>query len=190
MTDMLAEIAAEAVRATERYDEMSGQMGAWRTPESWLQCSIASMLRRRYYVMLEARTTELLDWYFKNTRNDRTDTAELEGKRIDIVLFSRTEKPEDAPIVGLIEIKKYGQRFVCDSDACRLRKLSEKIKSIDNALIVAHLEAGTELTLNRYVDHFQTDTKVSPNRMTKSIFLSHETHCASVVAELLDGKRE
>jgi hypothetical protein len=112
------EIAAIIERAVIDYAAMSG-MGAWDTPELWMQCRIATALHDRFYVMLEARVSDLLEWNRSGLHLKGSQDTESLGGRVDIVLFERTPVPEKAPVVGLIEIKKHGQRWVEPPRVCR-----------------------------------------------------------------------
>jgi hypothetical protein len=183
--NLRSEIATVLKQAATDYNRISGGMGAWRAPESWLQCAIPWALSDRYYVMLEAQSSELLDWHYRNSRSERTLDECLEGKRIDVALFDRTQSPDNAPTIGLLEIKKYAHKTDCVDDAKKLRDLCNHIDTVRIALIVSHVEAKSEQSLTTSVDDLLREISVSMDLAAVERFRCNDLYCASVVAELL-----
>ena len=185
--DLRAKIAHAITRAAIAANEMSGRLGAWvATPESYLQCAIVPVVSDQHYILLEASTSQLLDWHYENSRRDRS-LSSVEGGRIDIAVFDRNPNPDEAHVVGLIEVKKYGQRFGCLSDADRLRALTKHLDTVKSALLVAHLEGDPRdpQRLDSMLKCFLEDAQVTEDRMVVDHFQVEGVPCASAVVELL-----
>ncbi len=100
---------------------------------------------------------------------------------MDVVLFDKTSKtPSEAPIVGLIEVKKYGQRWACEGDRARLLGLGAELE-VKSAMIVAHLQYDNEKRLQCEFETLVGDCKVRTENACIQRFQSGTEYCASVV---------
>lgn len=179
----IKEEAAEAIRkSVENYVSMSG-MGPWDTPESWIQNEIAQKLKDRFYIMLEIRTPYLLETHAARVGQARLD-PDVRSGRIDLALFGKAKSASEAPLVMLIEVKKYARRGVCSDDVIRLRGLSSHF-GLKSALLAVLFVCPNEQARQRSVLELIEDSEgIQP--IAARDFSSNATseYCSAVVLEI------
>jgi len=98
--------------------------------------------------------------------------------------FEKLPNPTDASTIGLMEVKKYAQRWLCTDDVNRLRGLRRKIDSVKVCFLVTHLQYSTSDDLNNAIKTMLKDCEIKLNNAAVKEFKGRDGYCASVVAEV------
>jgi hypothetical protein len=123
---ILNTVLQTGAKAIKDYLEMTGDAAARDLPEFWLQSEIARSfaVKQQYYVFLERRMTDIL----RDANSGRKSPVVWQGDRItgrvDIALYERTPKSEDAGLKAVIELKKIDSDYCSKDDAIRIREIS------------------------------------------------------------------
>jgi hypothetical protein len=113
---ILNTVLQTGAKAIKDYLEMTGDAAARDLPEFWLQSEIARSfaVKQQYYVFLERRMTDIL----RDANSGRKSPVVWQGDRItgrvDIALYERTPKSEDAGLKAVIELKTDRQRLLLE----------------------------------------------------------------------------
>lgn len=157
--------------SVDKYAEASG-MGAWDTPESWMQCALLEPLREHgFFVMLECRTRDLLKWAEDGEHKPSAKFEEYSGRsgRVDVVLFEPNPVPENAKFCALIEVKKHsGVRYHCNDDASRLRDLGRRI-GVEHAILVVFVQGYNETHRIQQIDELAEQLCAAPVAQSKPV---------------------
>jgi hypothetical protein len=116
---LLDRIVAAASRAVADYLDMTGDAGAWPTPEFWLQAEIARSLKdtKDFYIIFEETLSNIAARANSKRKNPLTWQGARQTGRVDIALYECTE---DAKINAVIEVKKLVIASSFDEDLHRI----------------------------------------------------------------------